>query len=172
MPLHFALVLSFALHLAAYAVADLAGVHAPLPAQPPMLLQAMLIVPDIPPEPPAEPQADTMPPEPPLATPTPEPPLPPAAPVAAPSQPQAELKSATKRAPPEFYPYEAVRRGLEGEVLVAVMLDARGRVVAARLERGSGHALLDEAAVRAARSLKSVPAGAGETVLPVTFRLK
>ena len=54
----------------------------------------------------------------------------------------------------------------------AVTLDARGRVAGARLERGSGHAILDEAAVRAARSLKSLPAGAGETVLPVSFRLR
>jgi protein TonB len=92
--------------------------------------------------------------------------------VAAPSQPQAELKPAAKSTAPEHYPYEAVRRGIEGEAWVAVTLDARGRVIAARLERGSGHAILDEAAVRAARSLKSVPAGAGETVLPVTFRLK
>ncbi|RLJ68487.1 energy transducer TonB [Sulfurisoma sediminicola] len=172
MPLHIALVLSFFLHLAAYALADWAGLLAPQPSVQRMSLEATLILPDIPSEPPAEPPADPMPPEPPLATPTPERPPPAPAPVAALSQPQAELKPANKSAPPEFYPYEAVRRGLEGEALVAVTLDGRGRVVGAQLERGSGHAILDQAAVRAALSLKSVPGGSGETMLPVSFRLK
>ncbi len=174
MPLHIALVLSLVLHLAAYTVADWAGLHAPSPPLPPPLLEAMLILPEIAAEPPAELPVEETPPEPPLAEPAPAhppPPPPPAAAVPVP-QPQAELKPAAKPAPPEFYPHEAVRRGLEGEALVAVTLDARGRVTGARLERGSGHAILDEAAVRAARSLKSVPAGAGETVLPVTFKLK
>jgi protein TonB len=170
-PLHIALVLSLALHLAAYTLADWAGLHAPRPPAPPPMLEATLILPEIPPELPAEPPVDEMPPEPPLAAaPSPEPPPAPAA--AATAAPQAELKAAAKQAPSEFYPREAVRRGLEGEALVAVTLDDRGRVLAARLERGSGHAILDEAAVRAARSLKSVPAGAGETILPVSFRLR
>ena len=94
----------------------------------------------------------------------PEPPLP-----ADPSSPE-------RGAPGERVPHQPddrlALRGLEGEALVAVTLDDRGRVLAARLERGSGHAILDEAAVRAARSLKSVPAGAGETILPVSFRLR
>ena len=173
MPLHIALVLSFALHLAAYTLADRAGLFAPQPPAPRMLLEATLILPDIAAEPPPETRPDEAPPEPPVteAPPTESSP-PPAAPVAALSPPQAELKPATKSAPPEFYPHEAVRRGLEGEALVAVTLDGRGRVIGAQLERGSGHAILDQAAVRAALSLKSVPGGSGETMLPVSFRLK
>lgn len=174
MPLHFALVLSFALHLAAYTLAERAGLFAPQPPAPRLLLEATLILPEIAAEPPAEPQPEEAPPEPPVTEPPPNelPPRPPAAPVAATSPPQAELKPATKSAPPEFYPHEAVRRGLEGEALVAVTLDGRGRVIGARLERGSGHAILDQAAVRAALALKSVPGGSGETMLPVSFRLK
>jgi protein TonB len=173
-PLHFALVLSFALHLAAYTLAERAGLFAPQPPAPRLLLEATLILPEIAAEPPAETRPDETPPEPPVTEPPPNelPPRPPAAPVAATSPPQAELKPATKSAPPEFYPHEAVRRGLEGEALVAVTLDGRGRVTGARLERGSGHAILDKAAVRAALSLKSVPGGSGETILPVSFRLK
>lgn len=140
------------------------------------MLEAMLILPEIAAEPLPEPQVDEVPPEPPLAEPAPAqapPPPPVVAPAAAAAQqPQAELKPAAKPAPPEFYPLDAVRRGLEGEALVAVTVDARGRVTGARLERGSGHAILDDAAVRAAHSLKSLPAGSGETVLPVSFRLK
>jgi periplasmic protein TonB len=174
-PLHIALVLSFVLHLAAYALAGWAGLLAPQPAAPRMLLEATLILPEIAAEPPPEARPDEVPPEPPVTEPPPaeSSPPPPVAPVAALSPPPpAELKPATKSAPPEFYPYEAVRRGLEGEALVAVTLDGRGRVIGARLERGSGHAILDNAAVRAALALKSVPGGSGETMLPVSFRLK
>jgi periplasmic protein TonB len=173
-PLHIALVVSFALHLAAYTLAERAGLFAPQPPAPRMLLEATLILPDIAAEPPPESRPDEAPPEPPVteAPPIELPPPPPAAPVAALSPPQAEFKSASKSAPSEFYPHEAVRRGLEGEALVAVTLDGRGRVIGARLERGSGHAILDQAAVRAALALKSVPGGSGETMLPVSFRLK
>lgn len=72
-----------------------------------------------------------------------------------------------------FYPEEAVRRGLEGEVLVQLFLDETGDVIAARLERGSGHDLLDQAALRAARAVRSLPASAPrEALLPVRFRLR
>ncbi len=72
-----------------------------------------------------------------------------------------------------FYPVEAVERGLEGEVLVLLFLDAGGNAIAARIETSSGHALLDQAAVRAARTLKSLPADAPrEALVPVRFRLR
>jgi periplasmic protein TonB len=72
-----------------------------------------------------------------------------------------------------LYPPEAVQRGLEGEVVVMLELDANGRVVAASVASGSGHAILDEAAVRAARQLGTLgPALAGKAILlPVRFRL-
>lgn len=72
-----------------------------------------------------------------------------------------------------FYPEEAIRRGLEGEALVLLMLDENGQVVAARIEESSGHPLLDEAALRAVRRLRSLPADAPtESLLPVRFRLR
>jgi periplasmic protein TonB len=72
-----------------------------------------------------------------------------------------------------LYPPEAVRRGLEGEVVVMLELDADGRVVAASVASGSGHAILDEAAVAAARRLGALgPSLAGKAILlPVRFRL-
>jgi protein TonB len=72
-----------------------------------------------------------------------------------------------------LYPPEAVRRGLEGEVVVMLELDAAGRIVAASVASGSGHAILDEAALRAARQLGSLgPSVGGKAVLlPVRFRL-
>ena len=72
-----------------------------------------------------------------------------------------------------LYPLEAIERGLEGEVLVMLFLDEAGNAIAARVEASSGHKLLDDAAVRAARMLKSLPASAPrEALVPVRFRLK
>ena len=72
-----------------------------------------------------------------------------------------------------LYPREAIEQGIEGEATVLLFLDERGDAIAARLEASSGSALLDDAAVRAARSLRSLPAGAPrEALLPVRFRLR
>ena len=73
----------------------------------------------------------------------------------------------------EFYPIEAISQGIEGEALVLVMLDPNGQVSAARIEESSGHRILDDAALRAVRALRSLPADAPrETLLPVRFRLR
>jgi protein TonB len=72
-----------------------------------------------------------------------------------------------------FYPEEAIARGLQGEAVVRLFLDESGNAIAARLESSSGHAILDDAAVRAARAVHSLPAGSPtEIVLPVRFRLR
>ena len=71
------------------------------------------------------------------------------------------------------YPPEAVERGQQGEALVLLFLDASGNAIAARLESSSGHALLDEAAVRAVRTLRALPDSAPrEALVPVRFRLR
>lgn len=72
-----------------------------------------------------------------------------------------------------LYPLEAIARGLEGEAVVRLFLDASGNAIAARLEASSGHALLDDAAVRAARTLQALPESMPrEALLPVRFRLR
>jgi protein TonB len=72
-----------------------------------------------------------------------------------------------------FYPAEAIAQGLDGEALVLLIINENGEVSAARIEQGSGHRILDDAALRAVRSLRSLPANAPrETLLPVRFRLK
>lgn len=73
----------------------------------------------------------------------------------------------------EFYPAEAIAQGIEGEALVLLILDAGGQVSAARIEQSSGYRILDDAALRAVRALRSLPADAPrETLLPVRFRLR
>ncbi len=72
-----------------------------------------------------------------------------------------------------FYPPEAITQGLEGEVLVLMIIGESGQVAAARVETSSGYRVLDDAALRAVRALRSLPADAPrETLLPVRFSLR
>ena len=72
-----------------------------------------------------------------------------------------------------FYPPEAVARGLEGEVRLLLTLDGDGAIRDAQVAAGSGHRILDEAAVKAAFAMGRLPgAGAREVLLPVVFRLR
>ena len=83
------------------------------------------------------------------------------------------MKAAAQLARDLPYPPEAIERGLQGEALVLLFLDAAGNAIAARIEASSGHALLDDAALRAARTLRALPASAPrEALLPVRFRLR
>lgn len=72
-----------------------------------------------------------------------------------------------------FYPAEAIAQGIQGEALVLLILNESGQVAAARIEQSSGYQILDDAALRAVRALRSLPADAPrETLLPVRFRLR
>lgn len=72
-----------------------------------------------------------------------------------------------------YYPAEAIVQGLQGEAIVLMIISENGQISAARIEQSSGHRLLDEAALRAVRSLRSLPADAPrEALLPVRFSLR
>lgn len=72
-----------------------------------------------------------------------------------------------------YYPPEAVARGLEGEVRLLLTLAADGTVLDAQVASGSGHEILDRAALRAAYAMGRLPAGGPrELILPVVFRLR
>jgi protein TonB len=71
-----------------------------------------------------------------------------------------------------FYPPPAVSQGLEGEVVLLLTLDTAGRILAIEIAKSSGHALLDEAAIDAARHLGALPGNPRQTLLPVSFRLQ
>lgn len=87
--------------------------------------------------------------------------------------PQELNETLTRLSETMLYPSEALRRGLEGEVVIVVELGAEGRIVDAAIASGSGHAVLDDAAVRAVRRLGSLgPSTANRTILlPVRFRI-
>lgn len=71
-----------------------------------------------------------------------------------------------------FYPPEAVARGLEGDVILLLQLGDGGQLVSAAIARGSGHALLDQAALDAARNIGALPGNPRQTLFPVSFRLQ
>lgn len=79
--------------------------------------------------------------------------------------------------PPE-YPALARKRGWEGKVLLAVEVASDGFVQAVRVQTGSGHDLLDEAALRAVRKWRFQPGTrdgepvAMQVLVPVHFILK
>ena len=56
------------------------------------------------------------------------------------------------------YPIPSRRMGEEGTVVLRVELDEAGRVAAARVQAGSGHARLDDAALAAVRAWRCNPA--------------
>ena len=88
--------------------------------------------------------------------------------------PEAQLGETLKRLSDTLlYPPQAVQQGLEGEVVVLLELGEGGRILDASVASGSGHAILDDAALRAARRLGGLsPALAGKALLlPVRFRL-
>jgi protein TonB len=88
--------------------------------------------------------------------------------------PQASLRAAQRKLSAyQFYPPEAAARGIEGEVRLLLTLDKNGNLIDIRVASSSGHVILDDAAVRAAVAMHSVPnASAMEMILPVVFRLE
>ena len=117
----------------------------------------------------------------PLPLPTLPPPSPPplaATPVEAPREKVAPKRDVTavrqaqsKLMERLLYPPQAITQGLEGEVILLLTLDANGRVITATVARSSGHTLLDDAAIDAARTLGPLRSTAGEILLPVAFAL-
>jgi protein TonB len=82
------------------------------------------------------------------------------------------------RNPPPTYPLVARRQGWEGEALLRVDIDIRGRVEIVQLVRSSGHTILDDAAIHAVRRWQFSPARfAGQPVkatveIPIRFSLQ
>lgn len=161
MPFYFALLLSLSLH-AALIIAPSWQAGQPQPT-PKASIDARLI-----PQVVAEAPADTVSTEPSEAAPS----FPP------PAAPPRNLQgSALRRAQASltehlYYPPEAIKRGLEGEVILLLQLSVEGRVVSASIARSSGHALLDQAALEAARRLGALPGSPRQSLFPVSFHLE
>jgi protein TonB len=72
-----------------------------------------------------------------------------------------------------LYPPEAVKQGLQGEVMVLLDIAQGGHIAMASVAGSSGHPMLDQAALKAVRQVGSLsPLLAGRSILlPVRFRL-
>jgi protein TonB len=81
------------------------------------------------------------------------------------------------RNPAPDYPPVAQRRGLEGQVVLKVHVLASGQPDSVTVARSSGHAILDEAAIKAVVSWAFAPARRGHTPIdgwvqvPLTFKI-
>jgi TonB family protein len=77
-----------------------------------------------------------------------------------------------------LYPDEALERGLEGEVLLRVMVSDKGRVTEAYVQESSGYGLLDSAAIKSAYTFVfSIPYVDGNPVrstvlVPIEYSLR
>ena len=71
-----------------------------------------------------------------------------------------------------FYPPQAVAQGLEGDVILLLSLTESGQLVSATIARSSGHPILDQAAIDAARHIGTLPGNPRQTLFPVNFRLQ
>jgi protein TonB len=90
----------------------------------------------------------------------------------------ADYKAAYLNNPRPVYPLLAIRQGAQGQVLLLVEVLTDGRAGRIDLEKSSGHAALDAAAINAARAWRFTPARkdgllATQTVsIPIQFNLK
>jgi protein TonB len=103
---------------------------------------------------------------------------PPAEKAPAPAFVEANYRSAALHNPPTRYPRLALERHWEGMVLLRVRVLANGTAGTVRIERSSGHEVLDESAGEQVKNWRFVPAREGNTpvdswvIIPVEFKLK
>ena len=174
------LIIAFALSLAFHGSLLLPELIKRLPVAPPRpALQASLRLPPMP-SPvlqPAEPllkdtiaQDDAIPVE--------EPPPPPPSPTPAKQSTKDTLKrdvqiARKKLSKTQFYPPEAIAQNIEGDVRLIIKLSDTGAVDDVIVASSSGHAILDNAAIKAAYAMgKLTGVTSRELILPVIFRLE
>jgi protein TonB len=95
-------------------------------------------------------------------------------PASRPPAPETAVDTVTEPSPSSpiriDYPRLARQRGMEGAVTLEVSVDAEGAVATIRVAESSGHAILDEAAVRGLERVTFEPARRNGIPVPWTFR--
>ena len=75
------------------------------------------------------------------------------------------------------YPSSLKKKGVEGRVLIELVVDSKGAVVSAKVKSTSGHKAFDDAALKAAKRTKFKPAIRGgkpvkaKVIYPISFKL-
>lgn len=88
-----------------------------------------------------------------------------------------DVTAAYRANPPPVYPLIARRRGMEGVVLLRVLVAADGRVAEVEIAQGSGFAVLDQSALEAVRGWRFRPGSRGgrpveaRVEVPIRFSL-
>jgi len=84
-----------------------------------------------------------------------------------------EVQSAQRKLSKQlFYPPEAVARGIEGDVWLILKLGDDGEILDVGIAQSSGHAILDNAAIKAAYAMgKQIGATSRELIVPAHFQL-
>jgi protein TonB len=117
-------------------------------------------------------------PAPPAPDPKPVAAAPPAPPREAPPTTPPNFNAAYLRNAPPRYPLIARRNGVEGTVRLKVLVTKDGKPARVELERSSGSAALDNAALEAVRGWQFVPARRGQepiessVLVPIVFKLE
>lgn len=95
-----------------------------------------------------------------------------------PSAPVAGVRLEYASAPAPDYPREAIRRNLQGTVMLQVLVDVDGKPLEATVQRSSGHGVLDREAVRHVLrhwtfrpAMKDGRAVQAIGIVPIDFRL-
>jgi protein TonB len=89
-----------------------------------------------------------------------------------------DFRAAYLNNPAPAYPLAARRRGIAGKVVLRAEVTPEGFCADVRVERSSGHELLDDTALEAVRKWRFVPAKrAGRAVaatvtIPINFKLE
>jgi protein TonB len=72
-----------------------------------------------------------------------------------------------------YYPPEAISGGIEGDVRLLLVLNEDGAISDVQIAASSGHAMLDNAAIKAAYAMGRLSGvTARQMILPVSFRLR
>jgi TonB family protein len=88
----------------------------------------------------------------------------------APDLPSGVDKSLAVFAPFPKYPAEAKAQGLEGSGIVLMHVDRKtGRVTSVKIEKSTGHAILDKAAVEGFRRWRFKPGTVSTVHMPIAF---
>ena len=104
-----------------------------------------------------------------MEPPTPDPPPPPPEP--APLQAKIDAQPSPVKTIRPVYPTGARQRKEEGDVVLELSVSAQGRVTAASVAKSCGYPELDDAALRAARKARFVPAKSGASSVAATVRI-